>query len=626
MIKQKAFSFISRSVAVFLTTLIIITVPLPAIANVSAAVGSLPSGMSITDLPAAVGKLMAENQDTTAAASIAVFTDSEILYQKAFGFMDIENKLANSEDAVFEWGSCTKLLTWTCLMQLAEEGKVSFTEDIRTYLPEDFFKKLRYDEPITILNLMNHNAGWQETATDLFVTEGESFGSLEDTLRTIEPEQVNKPGSIVAYSNWGTGLAGLIIERVSGLTYAEYVNQHIFEPLGMEHTAITPDLSDNEWVRDTRMAEKAYTTTNVSLGTYFYHLVLAPAGMATGTMEDFILFAKAFLVAEGEPCLLFKNRETLTEMITPSLYYADGKTPRNCHGFWTDEFSVPVIWHNGGTMGFSSWFALDPVSKTAMIVLCNQADAHNVVNGMLSLVFGKASPEAGIPAEGADGLYVNSRSVFSGFAKFMHLTSYVTVTKVTDGEFETPGGVMTLSGTDEGYYIVNKDTPKTYVVFVKTDADGRKIMQLASSDYIGQSQAVLIAENALIILFLASVVFAAISLIVSGFRVLLRKKGIGTAGRVRALVNLGTIWATACVGYVVLQIMTNTARWANIQPALVVNAILALIPVAFAVYLIVTRKAHREIGRFQKVWLVLTLIFSSLVTANLIYFEMVRFF
>lgn len=623
--KKRALSTIKVFTAAFLASLIILSITSPVFGAVETEITELPSGLPVTDLPAAIEDFMAANQDTTAAASIAVFTDSEILYQNAFGFVDIENQLANSKDAVFEWGSCTKLLTWTCLMQLAEEGKVSLTEDIRNYLPKDFFKKLQYDEPITILNLMNHNAGWQETMTDLFVADVDSILSLEETLRLIEPDQVSEPGSVVAYSNWGTGLAGLIIERFSGQTYSEYVKKHIFEPLGMAHTAVAADLKDNEWVRETRMTEKAYTADKAPLGTCFYSLPLAPVGMATGTLDDFILFAKAFLVPEGEDCPLFKNRATLDEMLSPSLYFADGKTPRNCHGFWTDELAVPVIWHNGGTMGFSSWFALDPVSKTAMIVLCNQTGASTIMNGMLSLVFGKATPETGIPAGDLSGLYMNSRSVFSGYAKFMHIPSYVQIVKKAEGEFATAEGVMTISGTDQGYFIVNKDAPKTYLAFVTTDSDGRKIIQISSMDYVEQRKATFIFENVLIILFVLSVLFAIASLIVSGFRVLLRKKGIGTAGRVRALVNLGTLITLGSVGFILMLFMGNTARWTEIQPVLFLNAILALIPVAFAVYLIVTRKAHREIGRFPKVWLVLTLIFSSFVTVNLLYLELVRF-
>ncbi len=133
----------------------------------------LPSGVTISELEAQIDALVEENQATTAAMSAAVFDRDSVLLEKAYGYTNIENGLQNTEEAVFEWGSCTKLLTWTCVMQLAEQGKLDLNADIRTYLPEGFFNKLNYDTPITMLHLMNHSAGWQETFSDLFLEHAE---------------------------------------------------------------------------------------------------------------------------------------------------------------------------------------------------------------------------------------------------------------------------------------------------------------------------------------------------------------------------------------------------------------------------------------------------------------------
>ncbi|MBU5439028.1 beta-lactamase family protein [Tissierella sp. MSJ-40] len=115
-------------------------------------------------------------------------------------------------------------------------------------------------------------------------------------------------------------MAGYIVECVSGQSFNDYVHEHIFEPLGMEHTALNATLSDNEWVAEKRGKEKCYTTKNESLGTCLYYLSLYPAGIATGTINDFIKFGQAFLTAEEEKSLLFEKRETLDEMISPSLF------------------------------------------------------------------------------------------------------------------------------------------------------------------------------------------------------------------------------------------------------------------------------------------------------------------
>lgn len=110
--------------------------------------------------------------------------------------------------------------------------------------------------------------------------------------------------------------------------------------------------------------------------------------MATGTIEDFVKFGQAFVPADGEVSPLFKKRETLDEMQSPTLYYADGQTARNCHGFWTDEYSVPLLWHNGGTAGSTSWFAYNMETGVGVVILTNQAAESVYTTGILPMVFG----------------------------------------------------------------------------------------------------------------------------------------------------------------------------------------------------------------------------------------------
>lgn len=208
--------------------------------------GVLPSGVEYSNIESVIDTYVEEHKSTTAAVSVAVFTGSEVLMEKAYGYSDIENRITNDKYTVFEWGSMTKLLTWTSTMQLAEKGEIDLNEDIRIYLPDGFLKKLKYDTPITMLNLMNHNASWEETATDLFLKDKKDVKELGDALRLIEPEQIHEPGSFVAYSNWGTALAAYIVECVSGQSFDDYVQERIFKPLSMEHTALNATLSDNE--------------------------------------------------------------------------------------------------------------------------------------------------------------------------------------------------------------------------------------------------------------------------------------------------------------------------------------------------------------------------------------------
>jgi CubicO group peptidase (beta-lactamase class C family) len=158
--------------------------------------------------------------------------------------------IENNPDFVFDWGSCTKVITWVSVMQLVEQGKLDPNADIRTCLPEGFLTRLKYDEPITMLNLMNHDAGFQDMSADLFTEDKSKIPTLAEALKKNQPPQIRKPGEVVAYSNFGAALAGYIVECVSGQDYGDYVISNIFSPLGMVHTSIKDDHSDNQWVEN----------------------------------------------------------------------------------------------------------------------------------------------------------------------------------------------------------------------------------------------------------------------------------------------------------------------------------------------------------------------------------------
>lgn len=117
-----------------------------------------PSGIPYTELIEHVDEYAAKYiGTTTAGASVLMVKDGEIILNTSYGYADVENKVKITPETVFEWGSVTKLLVWTSVMQLVEQGKLDLEEDIRAYLPDGFFTKLHYDKPITMLNLMHHN-------------------------------------------------------------------------------------------------------------------------------------------------------------------------------------------------------------------------------------------------------------------------------------------------------------------------------------------------------------------------------------------------------------------------------------------------------------------------------------
>lgn len=376
----------------------------------------LPSGVSYADTGKEIEMFVKEHESTTAGVAIAVFDRNQEIYKNYFGYADIENQVPLNQDNVMEWGSITKVTVWISVMQLWEQGKIDLNEDIRTYLPEGFLTNLNYDTPITMLNLMNHKAGFQEMFVDGAQKDREHFRSLGEQLKLHEPQQVYDPGTVMAYSNWGSALAGYIVECISGQSFDAYVQEHIFKKLGMNHTTIACDLSDNQEVWEKRQELKCYTTDLQNLGTCFYYITLYPEGSCIGTLDDLLIFAQALLPKDGEKTPLFEKEGTLEEFLAPTAYFGDTSIPLSYHGLLGLEYGVQVRSHGGNFTGTSAQLIIEPESGVGMVIMVNQRFEETYTNMLPELIYGSYAdnPWAGEGSQTVAGVYRAARSVVKG--------------------------------------------------------------------------------------------------------------------------------------------------------------------------------------------------------------------
>lgn len=146
-----------------------------------------PSGIAYSEMEDAISEYVIKRHAGLASVAVGVFDGSDTLCESYFGYADMENKITADADTVYEWGSVSKLFVWVSVMQLYEQGLLDLNADVRDYLPKDFLTKLEYDTPITMQNLMNHTAGWQETTYNVEVSDKSDIVSLEDALKNTEP-------------------------------------------------------------------------------------------------------------------------------------------------------------------------------------------------------------------------------------------------------------------------------------------------------------------------------------------------------------------------------------------------------------------------------------------------------
>ncbi|MBL8055218.1 MAG: serine hydrolase, partial [Anaerolineales bacterium] len=179
------------------------------------------------------GLLRAEmDEHHVPGAVVVVVRAGAVLSAKGYGYADVEARTpVDPARTLFRPGSVSKLFTWTAVMQLVEQGRLDLDADVNAYL--DFAIPATYAEPITLKHLLTHTAGFEDKGDGLFKLKPDEIPTLDAYLKANLPARVFPPGQIGAYSNYGTALAGYIVERVSGQPFAEYVEQHIFAPLGM---------------------------------------------------------------------------------------------------------------------------------------------------------------------------------------------------------------------------------------------------------------------------------------------------------------------------------------------------------------------------------------------------------
>lgn len=375
------------------------------------------SDSNISNIGSKIEQYVNEHSDTTAGMSVAVFDENDTIYRNSFGYMDVQNKVPVTEDTVMEWGSVSKLLVWISVMQLAEQGKINLEADINTYLPEGFLHNRKYDTPVTMRNLMNHDAGFEESIIGMATGKEERIITLEDYLLQFQPRQIYEPGTVCAYSNFGTTLAAYIVERVSGVPYYEYVRTNIFKPLKMNDTTICADLSDNLTVKERRLELKIYTADVNEILPNMSYIVMYPAGMCISTIGDMQKFAQSLL---SENMILFHEKETYYELFSPTSYFGKTEIPRNYHGFWSIEaYGTKVIGHSGNTAGCSSSLFLDIENQVGIVIQTNQYNEQIYNNKMPELLFGEYEGTA----SDYTGLIMSARTIFHGPLKLYRLLS-----------------------------------------------------------------------------------------------------------------------------------------------------------------------------------------------------------
>jgi len=309
------------------------------------------------------------------SGAVLVAKNGQPIFKAAYGLASRRYNVPNQVDTKFNLGSMNKMFTAVAIAQLAEQGKLSFSDPIGKYLTGWVSDSI--GRKVTIQNLLTHTSGLGSYFNEKFMKSSrELYRKVDDYKSLVADEKLAfEPGTKWQYSNTGFLLLGAIVEKASGQDYFDYIREHVYKPAGMSNSDCydmddpVPNLamgytkSDGKWKNN-----------------IFMHVIRGgPAGGGFSTVEDLLAFANALM---GNKLL----KPEMTRLLTtakPELH-----SPNYGFGFGVEE-NPHSIGHSGGFPGISSNLSIFPDSGFTVAVMSNtdggSVEVANLFRHMLNL-------------------------------------------------------------------------------------------------------------------------------------------------------------------------------------------------------------------------------------------------
>lgn len=319
--------------------------------------------------------------------AIAFVSDNEIIYTSGYG--EASPGVEVEPNTPFLLGSTTKMFTALGVMRLVEQGKVELDSPVKRYLPEFSLAIPESEDHITVRHLLNHTSGLSDKGMPGTTMGEESLEKELISLRQCIPDSA--PGERYVYFNVNYRLLGLIIERVSGMKYGEFLSKEIFRPLSMTSTFAGP-----EGVKELAVGHGQFFGFPVQ-GKQIFRPGAVSSGYLVSNTSDIARFLIAELKAgSGKSGIL--NPETVKSTWIPpggaNDGYAMGWLVAN------DSVNEQVLIHGGAIEKYQSFFYINPQRNIGFVFLMNQGGLlpmlsfNTIRNGLLKIINGE-QPETG---------------------------------------------------------------------------------------------------------------------------------------------------------------------------------------------------------------------------------------
>lgn len=406
------------------------------------------SSVDVADVDAVFAEF---DGDDNPGCAVGVMENGHIVLERAYGMANLEHDVPNTTETIFEPGSVAKQFTAAATILLALDGEISLDDDVRDYIPE----LPAYDTPVTIRHLLNHTSGlrdWGSIAGIAGWPRTTRVHTHEHMLDIASRQlSLNYPaGEYYSYTNTGYNLQAVLVERVSGMSFAEFSKTRIFEPLGMTRT---------EWRDDFQRVVKGRSTAYRPDGDGAWRSLMpfenvhGNGGLLT-TVGDLLRFTRNLDTGElGGPAFI-------EEMHRQGVLNS-GKTIAYASGLFVGEYKgIREVQHSGGTAAYVGFLTRFPDHGLAVSIMCNAVTgspgrrAHEVADLYLgdAIASSDAAPDApagaiSLPADRVEALAGTYRDTRTGAAVAVEAQEGVLqvqgtpLTPVSNVRFENPAGV-----------------------------------------------------------------------------------------------------------------------------------------------------------------------------------------
>jgi CubicO group peptidase (beta-lactamase class C family) len=347
-------------------------------------------------------------------------------------------------------------------MQLVEQGKIDLDADVNKYLPEDFQVPPRDGKPVTMRNIMTHTGGFEELVRGLMASDPQRHMSLETYVKATKPARIFPPGEVPSYCNYCVALEGYIVQRASGEDFDDYLDKHIFAPLGMSSSTFRQPLPAQ--FKDNMSSGYSLASQPQPPG-YFELVGPAPAGSLSTTGSDLARFMIAWLrtFAGTESTLLRpetaqRTQTTMFRPVPPSVGMAVGFFERDRNGHRIRE-------HGGDTQFFHSKLAMLMDDDVGIFMSFNSTGKNGAAGTIREAIVAQfvdryfpgplpeltKSPQAIERGQLVAGRYAVSRRAETTFFSLFTLMGQANIAPDAEGALTMPG-LNELSGQPKKWY------------------------------------------------------------------------------------------------------------------------------------------------------------------------------